>query len=98
MWTKNAKILTVSGILSAVVTLGSGFLRVTPNGLVGASWYGYPMGWLIRLVIAPQYNPWKVLSANLVMDLIFWFVIFAVIITIACKAKGEGKKKSTRRR
>jgi hypothetical protein len=40
--------------------------------LVGGTHYGWPMVWLIRQVLAPQYNPWKVLPLWLVVDVVLW--------------------------
>ncbi len=84
---------------SVIVTLLTGLLNSTPGGgFVGASWYGYPMTWLRKLVIAPQYNPWVIDWTGLVVDLVFWFIVVAVIELIVAKvskpqrAKKAGKK------
>lgn len=78
-----------SGIVSVVggiaVTLITGAISSTPAGLVGATWYGYPTAWLYKLVIAPQYNPWNLNIASLLIDAVFWIAIIAFIISISEK-------------
>ena len=85
----------VSGV---VVTLLSGLYNSTPPGLVvGAAWYGLPLTWVRRLVVAPQYNPWKIGITGLIVDLIFWIVIAGVVIfviTYAMSSKKPKKRKS----
>ncbi|MBS7626927.1 hypothetical protein KEJ51_07850 [Candidatus Bathyarchaeota archaeon] len=41
------------------LTLLTGLFSNTPPRLVGAVWYGYPLPWLFRMIIAPQYFPWE---------------------------------------
>ena len=53
------------------ITLLTGLVSNTPPMLVGAVWYGYPLAWLIRLVLAPEYFPWRVDVLFLVIDIIF---------------------------
>jgi hypothetical protein len=57
------------------LALLTGLVDVTPPGLVGATWYGLPIPWLYRLVVAPQYNPWNENWIDLVLDVGFWCVI-----------------------
>ena len=84
---------------SIALTLASGLIQSTPGALVGASWYGWPVTWIRKLVIAPQYNPWVVDWYGLIIDLIFWFVVFYVIGWIICyltgnKTEAKQEKKS----
>lgn len=51
--------------------------------LIGAMRYGYPFSWLIRLIIAPQYFPWRVDLTNLIADIVIWSVIVGIIIFLA---------------
>lgn len=84
---KDSTAAWASAIGGVVLGLVSGVVNSTPGGLVGAGWYGYPVAWLYKLVIAPQYNPWKVSAQGLVIDILFWFVVLAVILLILRKAK-----------
>ena len=45
-------------------------------------WYGYPQAWLYRMIVAPQYNPWRADYGHLTTDLILWIVIFVAILTL----------------
>ena len=72
----------IGAIVGIVVTLATGLIDTTPARLVGAVWYGYPLAWLYRMIVAPQYYPWRVGYANLAYDLVVWIVIFVVIFTV----------------
>lgn len=63
----------------AIVALLTGLVSNTPPMLVGAIHYGYPFPWLTRLVIAPQYYPWRVNLPNLFADIIVWFVTLGIV-------------------
>lgn len=90
---KSLKSVLIAVVLGIIITLATGAISSTPGGLVGAAWYGYPKAWLIKLVVSPQYNPWKLQPASLVIDLIFWIVIAAVIVLIVSyTTKGKSKK------
>lgn len=88
-------VLTV--VASAAIGLGAalltGLLDVTPTDLVGATWYGYPFSWLRRLIIAPQYNPWRVDWPNLVLDLLVWSAV-AVAIGLSALWLNRGRRQS----
>jgi hypothetical protein len=74
----------VGGVL---ITLLTGLVRNTPVMLVGAEHYGYPLAWLTRLIIAPEYFPWQVDYVNLVVDFIVWAIIVGVILFALMKRK-----------
>jgi hypothetical protein len=71
--------LAASVIAGTAAALLTGLVDVTPSGLVGATWYGYPLAWLRRLIIAPQYNPEKVDGLDLLLDIVLWSSVVAVI-------------------
>ena len=48
--------------------------------LVGATHYGLPLAWRTRLVLHPQYNPWRINMPNLVIDIVIWSVVVGVVI------------------
>lgn len=68
-----------------VITLLTGLISNTPYMLVGATHYGYPLAWLTRLIIAPQYFPWRVNALNLAVDVIVWTLIVYVVIFVLSK-------------
>jgi len=81
----NVKLLISAIIGGVAITLVTGLI---PNAmLVGASHYGYPLAWLIQLVLAPEHYPWRINVLNLVIDIIFWIVIAGVILFALKKAK-----------
>ena len=87
-------------ILGIVVTFATGVFNTTP-GIVGATWYGWPMSWLKRLVVAPQYNPWRLAFPGFALDVLFWFAIFWVVLFVWFSTEKGGKrnaKKPTARR
>jgi len=62
------------------ITLLTAFIPL--RSLMGATHYGFPLAWRIRLVLAPQYNPWRMNITNLVMDVVIWSVIVGIAIFI----------------
>ena len=83
----NAKaiVFTITGGL--VITLLTGSIPNTPAMLVGATHFGYPFAWLIRMVVAPQYFPWKVNPLNLIGDIIVWAITFGAVVFAASRAR-----------
>jgi len=84
---KPLKLLVLAAIGGIVVTLLTGLLENTPEMLVGAVWYGYPLAWLVRMVVAPQYFPWVLRPLRLIADLVFWAVIVAIVLLAYTKTK-----------
>jgi hypothetical protein len=81
--TMNVRILFFAIIGGVILTLLTGLI---PNQqLMGATHYGYPFAWLIRLVIASQYFPWQIVVLNLVANIIVWVLIVSVILSILIK-------------
>jgi hypothetical protein len=75
-----AKLVMFSVVGGVVATLLTGILKNTV--LLGAEHYGYPMAWLIRLVLAPEYFPWRVNMLNLIVDLVFGTVIAGIVVAV----------------
>jgi len=76
----NVKIVVlaiIGGVLASILT---GLIDSTPAMLVGATWYGYPLAWLFRQIVAPEYFPWVVDITNLIADIIFWTMILSAVI------------------
>jgi hypothetical protein len=78
--TNRVKLLSFGVLGGIVITLLTGLARNTPAMLVGADWYGYPLAWLVRMIVAPQYFPWVVQPFQLIADVVFWSVIIAVAL------------------
>jgi len=83
----NTKDLLIAIMGGVVITLLTGLVPNTPPMLVGAHWYGYPLPWLFRLVVAPEYFPWKADPVNLIADIIVWAVIVGIILLVGKKAR-----------
>lgn len=84
----------------AVITLVSGLYNSTPGGgFVGASWYGFPVAWLRKLVLAHQYNPWRVDASGLIADIVIWAVVIALLYFTARTLRDyRNREKSGRKR
>ena len=81
------KTVIYSVIGGVVVTLLTGLISNTPAMLVGAMHYGYPLAWLVRLVLAPEYFPWRVNVPNLVVDLVIWIIIVVMAVTVLTRRR-----------
>jgi hypothetical protein len=74
------KTLVFAIIGGVIITLVTGLINNTPEMLVGAVYYGYPLAWLEMLVIAPQYFPWVVRPLRLILDIVVWAIVAWVIL------------------
>jgi hypothetical protein len=81
------KTIIFAVIGGVVVTLLTGLLGNTPAGLVGAVWYGYPLPWLVMMVVAPQYFPWVLRPIRFVLDIVAWTVVVWVILFVVSKMR-----------
>ena len=81
----NGKFASFSVIGGLVVALSTGFL--TNTVLLGAEHYGYPLAWLIRLVLAPEYSPWRVNVPNLIVNVAVWIGIVSTLLFILTRAR-----------
>lgn len=86
---------TIESIVGGVaLTLVSGLINSSPP-IIGASWYGWPVTWIRKLVIGPQYNPWVIDWKGVIVDFIFWFLLCWLALLIASKL--SDKKGTTQR-
>ncbi len=76
---KSMWILILSLIGGAAITALTGLLLNMPTMLVGAEHFGYPFAWLFRLVLAPEYFPWRVDQVALVADFVIWSVVAGIV-------------------
>jgi hypothetical protein len=60
--------------------------------LVSAVHYGFSIAWLFKMIVAPEYNPWRIDFLKFLADMVVWPVIFFVIVFILEKVgKPAGK-------
>ena len=81
----NMKLVVISVLGGVVVTLLTGLLSNIV--LLGAEHYGYPLAWLVRLVLAPEYFPWQVNVLNLIVDLIIWIIIVGIVANVLTRTR-----------
>jgi hypothetical protein len=81
----NVKILIPIVVGGLAIALLTGLVSNTPPMLVGATHYGLPIAWLFRLVIAPEYFPWRVDFTRLLVDTAVWAAVIAAVLFIADK-------------
>jgi len=74
------KTVILSLIGGVVITLLTGLLSNMPAMLVGAVHYGYPIPWLFRLILAPEYFPWSVDVVAFVVDVVVWTIVIGVAL------------------
>lgn len=84
---KSLKVLALAVVGGIAVTLVTGLLENTPEMLVGAVWYGYPLGWLIRIVV-PGF-PYVVRPLRLLLDIFFWTVLVGIILFAYTKIRNK---------
>ena len=58
-----------------------------PTPLLGAEHYGYPIAWLFRLILAPEYFPWHVDAVALIADAVVWSVVVGAVLFLWTKIK-----------
>ena len=84
--------LVVSILGGEIITLLTGLFSNTPQMLVGAEHFGFPLAWLIRMIVAPEYNPWRIEFVNFLADVVVWSVILLVIVFIVEKVRKPAGK------
>jgi hypothetical protein len=82
---KKIPIFILAPIGGMIITLLTGLIDTTPQGLVGASHYGYPWAWRhIPVVLNPVTNYDAV---NFTADYFFWGIIVAIPLFLWWKMK-----------
>jgi hypothetical protein len=81
------KIAILSLVGGVVITLLTGLLSNMPAPLLGAEHYGYPIPWLFRLILAPEYFPWRVDVMALIVDVVIWTIVIGVVLFVLTKIK-----------
>jgi len=75
---RNLKIVLVSICLAVGVVGLSGLVNTTPEGLVGAIWYGLPMAWRY-VMITPKGEIATYDFMNFLFDIILWSILILAI-------------------
>lgn len=75
-----SRLVGVSIAGGVLLTLLTGLFPL--RTLMGATHYGFPMAWLIRRVLAPEYFPWRVAWLGLVVDLLVWTALVLVVLIL----------------
>jgi hypothetical protein len=81
------KAVTLAVAGGVVITLLTGLVDNTPEGLMGAVWYGYPLPWLVMRVLAPQYFPWVLRPLRFIVDIVVWSIVVWVILFLLSKVR-----------
>lgn len=84
---KMLKMTVLALVIGVAITLVSIFMDHTPEGLMGARWFGYPLAWLIEMVVGPGLNPWVVRPVRLILDIVVWTAIAWIIFFAAYSKK-----------
>jgi len=74
-------------VVGVAVTLLTGLFDNTPPMLVGATHFGYPLAWLVEMVVGPGYNPWVVRPLRLIVDIVAWTVLVWIILFVIARSK-----------
>jgi len=85
----NTKLVVFSVLGGVVVTLLTGLFSNTV--LLGAEHYGYPLAWLVRLILAPEHFPWQVNVVNLIVDLVIWIIIVGIVVNVLARTRKTKK-------
>ena len=83
----NTRVVILSVIGGVILTLLTGLISNTPPMFVGATHYGYPLAWLVQLVLAPEYFPWRGNVLNLIVDIVIWIIIVGIIATVLTRSR-----------
>jgi hypothetical protein len=89
--TMNARSILFAIAGGVLVALATGLFSNTPSMLVGAVHYGYPLPWLIRMIVAPEYFPWVVNYVNLIVDIVVWAIIVGVLLLILARTRKSSR-------
>ena len=78
----NRTTLLVLSLLAGVgLTLLTGlFVQRSP---LGATHFGYPLAWVVRMVVPPETNPWRIRWLGLGIDVLFWTVVVRIAVEVA---------------
>lgn len=75
---KHLRLLVASAVGGVLITLLTGLANHTPDMLVGAVWYGYPLAWLVQIVYPG--TPYTIRPLRFIADIVFWAVILLLAL------------------
>jgi hypothetical protein len=82
------KLLIFAAIGGIAITLLTGVFPSTPEMLVGAVWYGYPLAWLVRQLGNPTYpTAYNLRPLRFVADIVGWAIIVAIVLFAYTKTR-----------
>jgi len=77
---KTTRLVGVAILGGIAITLVTGLVPF--RSLLGAVHYGFPIPWLIRRIVAPEFIPWSVNWGGLAIDLVVWTLVVFVLLTL----------------
>ena len=88
------KIVIFSSIIAGIaITLLTGLFH-NEGGIIGSSRWGYPIHWLSKMVVGPQYTaPQEIVWSNLIYDITIWTFVSLFILLIVFRKKMIEKEK-----
>ena len=86
---KLIQITIISVIVGIIITVITGLLSNQGN-FVGSGRWGYPVHWLSRIIVGPQYSPpTNIVWLNLMIDIVIWSIVILVILIIVFRNREE---------
>ena len=79
------KMMGIAVCAGVIITGITGIINTTPQGLMGATWYGFPLAWRIIMVTATPVTHYRIL--HFLGDLVFWGIIAMLILWLYKKAR-----------
>jgi len=73
VWLKRRLLYAFAFAVGLLIALISGLIDVTPPGLLGATWHGWPLAWFY--VIVYPGSPWSINWVNFAGDFIVWSIV-----------------------
>jgi hypothetical protein len=83
------KRLLIAAACGLVIALLTGLVNSTPRGILGASWYGWPLAWLY--VIVYPGSPRRIDWLNLAADSVLWVILSLATIVLVARVTKSNK-------
>jgi hypothetical protein len=72
----------IAVIFGMIITVLLGLVSTPTRNLLGITHYGIPLSWRGRIIISPEFNPWRYNITNFIIDTLFWTIIIRILIEI----------------
>ena len=81
-------LIIIGSIIAGIaITLITGLFH-NKGGIIGSSRWGYPIHWLSKMVVGPQYTaPQEIVWGNLIYDIIIWVFVSLFILLFIFEKK-----------